>query len=60
MKASRSLIAITLLSVVALWSTVAAAQTQSTSQTKSFEVISVVGNQLVVRGPDGTKEYHGS
>ena len=57
MKASRSLIAITLLSVVALWSTAAAAQTQSTSQTKSFEVISVVGNQLVVRGPDGTKEY---
>ena len=36
---------------------VASAQTTATStRTQPFEVISVVGNQLVVRGPDGTKE----
>jgi len=57
MRASLSSTAIALLSVVALWSATAAAQTSSMSQTKPFEVISVVGNELVVRGPDGTKEY---
>jgi LPXTG-motif cell wall-anchored protein len=57
MKASRSTIAIALFGVLALWSANAAAQTTSTSSTKPFEVISVVGNELVVRGPDGTKEY---
>jgi LPXTG-motif cell wall-anchored protein len=34
----------------------ALAQT-STTKTQKFEVISVVGNQLVVRLPDGTKEF---
>jgi len=43
---------------IGLLSTSAAAQTTSTtSAPRKFEVISVVGNQLVVRGPDGTKEY---
>jgi LPXTG-motif cell wall-anchored protein len=36
----------------------ALAQTQTTAtKTQKFEVISVVGNQLVVRLPDGTKEF---
>ena len=36
----------------------ASAQTQTrTSTTTKFEVISVVGNQLVIRTPEGTKEY---
>jgi len=33
-----------------------AQQTSSASQTKNFEIISVEGNQLVVRLPEGTKE----
>ncbi len=37
--------------------TASARQTSTTTQTKPFEVISVDGNQLVIRGPDGTKEY---
>ena len=36
--------------------TAAFASAQTTSQTKSFEVISVVGNDLVVKLPEGTKE----
>jgi hypothetical protein len=36
--------------------TAALASAQTTSQTKSFEVISVVGNDLVVKLPEGTKE----
>jgi LPXTG-motif cell wall-anchored protein len=35
----------------------AAAQSTSSSRTQAFEVVSVVGNQLVVKGPDGNKEY---
>jgi hypothetical protein len=35
----------------------ASAQTTRTATTRPFEVISVEGNQLVVRGPEGTKEY---
>jgi LPXTG-motif cell wall-anchored protein len=36
----------------------ASGQTQTrTSTTTKFEVISVVGNQLVIRTPEGTKEY---
>ena len=33
-----------------------AQQTSTATETKSFEVISVVGNQLIVRLPEGTKE----
>ena len=32
------------------------AQTSTTSETKKFQVISVDGNQLVVRLPEGTRE----
>jgi len=35
----------------------ASAQTTSTTETKQFEVISVDGNQLVIRNASGTKEY---
>lgn len=34
----------------------AAGQTKTTSETKTFEVIAVDGNQLVVRLPEGTRE----
>ena len=39
-----------------LTAAVASAQTQSTSETKTFEVIAVAGNDLVVKLPEGTKE----
>lgn len=35
---------------------VAAGQTKTTSETKTFEVIAVYGNQLVVKLPEGTRE----
>jgi len=35
----------------------ASAQSTKSTATRNFEVLSVDGNQLVVRGPDGTKEY---
>ena len=43
--------------VVCLTSVVSQAQqTTSTAETKSFEVLAVEGNQLVVRLPEGTRE----
>ena len=41
---------------VCLMAAVSLAQTTSTSDTKKFQVISVTGNQLVVRLPEGTRE----
>ena len=40
-----------------LVATAAVAQTTTSTTTKPFEVVSVVGNQLVIKGPDGTREY---
>ena len=42
--------------VVGLTSVAALAQQSTTSQTKTFEVLSVQGNQLVVSLPEGTRE----
>jgi hypothetical protein len=42
--------------VVGLTSAAALAQQSTTSETKTFEVIAVQGNQLVVSLPEGTKE----
>ncbi len=41
---------------VCLMAAVTLAQTTTTSDTKKFQVISVTGNQLVVRLPEGTRE----
>ena len=41
---------------VCLMAAVSLAQTTTTSDTKKFQVISVTGNQLVVRLPEGTRE----
>jgi hypothetical protein len=35
---------------------IVSAQTTTTSETRTFEIIAVDGNQLVVRGPHGTRE----
>jgi hypothetical protein len=49
-----------ILAIVAVVGLVAAgaalAQTNATTETKSFEIISVDGNVLVVKGPEGTRE----
>jgi LPXTG-motif cell wall-anchored protein len=42
--------------LVCLTAAVTVAQTSSTTETKKFQVISVDGNQLVVRLPEGTRE----
>jgi hypothetical protein len=42
--------------LVCLTAAVTLAQTSTTSETKKFQVISVDGNQLVVRLPEGTRE----
>ncbi len=42
--------------LVCLSAVVSAQQTSTTSETKRFQVISVQGNQLVVRLPEGTRE----
>jgi LPXTG-motif cell wall-anchored protein len=42
--------------LVCLTAAVTLAQTSTTTETKKFEVISVEGNQLVVRLPEGTRE----
>jgi cell division septal protein FtsQ len=42
--------------VFACLSGIASAQTTTSTDTKKFEVISVEGNQLVVRLPEGTRE----
>jgi len=42
--------------IVCLTTVVALAQQSTTSETKSFEVLAVEGNQLVVRLPEGTRE----
>jgi hypothetical protein len=42
--------------LVCLSAVVSAQQTTSTTETKKFEVISVTGNQLVVKLPEGTRE----
>ena len=47
----------TLLMFAALGSTSSALQTSATTETKSFEVVAVNGNALVVRGAAGTQEF---
>ncbi len=42
--------------LVCLTAAAASAQTTATSETKKFQVISVEGNQLVVKLPEGTRE----
>jgi len=42
--------------VVSLTTVAAAQQTTSTAETKTFEVLAVDGNQLIVRLPEGTRE----
>jgi LPXTG-motif cell wall-anchored protein len=42
--------------LVCLTAAVTMAQTQATTETKKFQVISVDGNQLVVKLPEGTRE----
>jgi LPXTG-motif cell wall-anchored protein len=42
--------------LVCLMAAAAVAQTTTTSETKKFQIIAVDGNQLVVRGPEGTRE----
>ena len=42
--------------VVWLTAVAALAQTTTSSETKSFEVLAVDGNQLIVRLPEGTRE----
>ncbi len=42
--------------IVCLTTVVALAQQSTTAETKSFEVLAVEGNQLVVRLPEGTRE----
>jgi LPXTG-motif cell wall-anchored protein len=42
--------------LVCVTAAAASAQTSATSETKKFQVISVEGNQLVVRLPEGTRE----
>ena len=42
--------------IVCLTTVVSLAQQSTTSETKSFEVLAVEGNQLVVRLPEGTRE----
>jgi hypothetical protein len=42
--------------IVCLTAAVSMAQQATTSETKSFEVLAVEGNQLVVRLPEGTRE----
>ena len=42
--------------LVCLTATVTLAQTSTTSATKKFQIISVEGNQLVVKLPEGTRE----
>jgi LPXTG-motif cell wall-anchored protein len=59
MKGFKSLVALSGFAMMVLFSSSVSAQTTTTSTAapKRVEVISVTGNQLVVRGPDGTKEY---
>jgi LPXTG-motif cell wall-anchored protein len=45
-----------LLSLVVVCTASAGQSTSTTTETKKFEVIAVEGNQLVVRGPEGTRE----
>ena len=55
---SRLMSAVVLTAAV-VWLTGVAAvaqQTNTSSETKNFEVIGVTGNQLIVRLPEGTKE----
>ena len=42
--------------IVCVTAAVSSAQTQTSTETKKFEVISVYGNQLVVKLPEGTRE----
>ena len=42
--------------VIGVAATAASAQTSTSTTTKQFEIISVNGNTLVVKGPEGTRE----
>ena len=37
---------------------IASAQTSTSSETKTLEIVAVSGNTVVAKGPDGTKEYN--
>ena len=56
MSSSPSKVILAMGAVVCLAAGASAQQTTTASQTKQFEVISVAGNQLVVRLPEGTRE----
>ena len=47
----------TLFMFAALGSVSSARQTSTTTEARTFEVVAVNGNALVVREPSGTKEY---
>ena len=53
---TRSMSGALAVAIVCLTTVVALAQQSTTSETKSFEVLAVEGNQLVVRLPEGTRE----
>ncbi len=52
----KRIVALTALCLFGLAVAAASAQTKSTTETKRFEIISVDGNTLVVRGAEGTRE----
>jgi hypothetical protein len=53
---AKRIVALTALCLFGLAAAAASAQTKSTTETKRFEIISVDGNTLVVRGAEGTRE----
>ncbi len=53
---SRAMCKVVLAAAVACMTSVVSAQQSVTSETKTFEVLAVEGNQLVVRLPEGTRE----
>jgi hypothetical protein len=53
---AKKIVALTALCVFGLAVATASAQTKSTTEMKRFEIISVDGNTLVVRGAEGTRE----
>jgi hypothetical protein len=53
---AKRIVALTALCLFGLAVATAPAQTKSTTETKRFEIISVDGNTLVVRGAEGTRE----
>ena len=56
-RSSERVLVVTLLTFAALGSVSSARQTSTTTEARTFEVVAVNGNALVVREPSGTKEY---